>query len=100
AKTFVEKKPKQTNKKDRCDQNDSETAEGNLLLFVESAKCVKNVARNRLRVGEFLFHFANSRAKVAAADARGHRNHAFEIVAHDFGLAAQRNERGHTFQRK
>src|SRR5207248_2866519 len=78
AKTFVKKKQKQKNQKDCRDQNDGETAEGDLLLFVKSTEIVEHVVRNHTRTREFAFYFANSRAEVATADARGHRDHAFE----------------------
>src|SRR5207244_12673005 len=100
AETFVKKKKKQKNEYNRGNQNDGKTTEGDLLLFVKSAETVEHVVRNHVGADEFLFHFANRRAEIAAADARGYRNHALEIVAHDFGLPAQRNERGDAFQRK
>ena len=70
------------------------------MLFIQSAESVEHIIRNHLRAREFALHFANSRAEVAAADTRGYRDHPFEVVAHDFGLATQRYESGHSFQWK
>ena len=50
--------------------------------------------------GQSAFHIADRRAEIAATDARGHGDHAFEIVAHDFRFAADRSESGHSLQRK
>ena len=71
-----------------------------MLLFVKAAESVEHVAGNDVGSGERPFHIAYRRAEIAAADARGHCDHAFEIVAHDLGLAADRDERGHAFERK
>ena len=70
------------------------------MLFVKSAEGVEDVVWDNPRVREFLFHFPNSRAEVAATDARGHGDHAFQIVAHDFGLTAERSQRGDALERK
>src|SRR5207249_1087839 len=91
---------KKKNEKNCCDQNDGETAEGDLLLFIKSAKSVEHVVWNDARFGKSAFHIADRRAEIAATDARGHGDHAFEIVAHDSRFAADRSESGHSRQRK
>ena len=71
-----------------------------MLLFIKAAEGVKHIARNHTRARKFAFHFANSRTEIAAANPRRHRDHALEIIAHDFRLAGNRGEGGHAFQRK
>src|SRR5439155_10413413 len=100
AKTFVKKEQKKKNEKNCCDQNDGETAEGDLLLFVKSAESVEHIAWNHVRSGKRTFHITDRRAEIATTDAPGHCNHPFEIVAHDFRFAADRNERGYSLEWK
>ena len=71
-----------------------------MLLFVKPAKSVKNVVWNDAGFGERPFHIAHCRAEIAAADARGHRDHALQIFPRDFGLAAKRHEGGDAFEWK
>src|SRR5213075_574244 len=80
AKTFVKKDQEKKNEKNCCDQNDGETAEGDLLLFIKSAKSVEHAVWNDAGFGQSAFHIADRRAEIAAADARGHCDHVFEIV--------------------
>ena len=79
---------------------DREASKGDLLLFVKAAEGVKDVTWNHSGTGELAFDFRHGRAEIASADASGHRDHAFEIIAHDLGLAAQGSERGHALKRK
>src|SRR5436189_2487397 len=74
--------------------------EGDLLLLVKAAESVDHVVGNYAGSGERPFDIAYGRTEIPAADARGHCDHPFEIVAHDLGLAADRDERGHAFERK
>src|SRR5207248_7814332 len=67
---------------------------------VETSESVEDVVRNHTATQERSFHIAHGRSKIAAADARGYRNHAFEIVAHDFGLAAERGQGGDALEGK
>ena len=70
------------------------------MLLVKTAEGVEDVARNHSGARELAFDFLYGRAEIASADASGHRNHAFQIVAHDLGLAAQGSERGHALKWK
>src|SRR6266700_323170 len=59
AKTFVKKEQEKKNEKNCCDQNDGETAEGDLLLFVKPAESVEHVVWNDAGFGQSAFHIAN-----------------------------------------
>src|SRR5205823_3565046 len=100
AKTFVKKKQEQKDEHDGGKQNQGQAAEGDLLLFVEATESVEDVVRNHAAARQRSFHIAHSRSKIPATDARGDRDHAFEIVAHDFRLAVERGQGGDALKGK
>src|SRR5260370_28689917 len=71
-----------------------------LFQLIKAVEDAKNVIVTQSGARARALHHFDSRAEIASADASGHCDHAFQVVAHDLGLAAQGSERGHALKWK
>ena len=77
---LVEKEQQQKDQDHGGDEDHHEPLEGDLLLPVEPAEFVVHPRGEQLAAPIDLFHVADRRTEVAAADAGGYRHHALEVL--------------------